>query len=298
MNQAATLKKWKENNLAEDEMFTQGRTVPQSAVSPRVMCFSSGKGGVGKTSMVTNIALAMANLGNRVMILDADLGLANVDVILGLSPKYSIKHLFSGEKTLEEILVPGPGGIKILPSGSGVPELVNLNEGEKLLLLSEMERLDSPPEVMLIDTAAGIADNVLYFNIAARQRVVIVTPEPTSITDAYALIKVLSGRHQIRDFMILVNWVKNEQEARKVFKQLSAVADRFLGMLRLLYIGYIPRDTAISRAVRQQRPALELYPDSKACREFRNVAENILNTENECRDDGNIKFFWKQLLGI
>ncbi len=298
MNQAATLKKWKENIMAEDEMFTSARTAPKPAVNPRVMCFSSGKGGVGKTSMVTNIALAMAKLGNRVLILDADLGLANVDVILGLSPRYSIKHLFSGEKTLEEILVQGPGGIQILPSGSGVPELVNLSEGEKLMLLSEMERLESPPEIMLIDTAAGIADNVLYFNIAARQRVVVVTPEPTSITDAYALIKVLSGRHQIRDFMILVNWVRNEQEARKVFKQLSAVADRFLGMLRLLYIGYIPRDTAISRAVRQQKPALELYPDSKACKQFINVAENILNTENQCRDDGNIKFFWKQLLGI
>ena len=298
MNQAATLKRWKENSMPEEQIQSGACAAAEPAVNPRVMCFSSGKGGVGKTSMVTNIGLAMASLGNRVMILDADLGLANVDVILGLSPRYTIKHLLSGEKALDEILVQGPGGIHILPSGPGVPELVNLSEGEKLTLLSEMEGLESPPDVMLIDTAAGIADNVLYFNIAARQRIVVVTPEPTSITDAYALIKVLSGRHQIRDFMILVNWVKNEQEARKVFKQLAAVADRFLGMLRLLYVGFIPRDPSISRAVRQQRPALELYPDSKACREFINVAENILNTENDCRDDGNIKFFWKQLLGI
>ncbi len=283
-----------EQDMSHDREHSAQRT----AVNPRVMCFSSGKGGVGKTSMVTNIALAMAKAGKRVMILDADLGLANVDVILGLSPRYTIKHLFSGEKTLEEILVSGPGGIKILPSGSGVPELVNLSEGEKLMLLSEMERLESPPEVMLIDTAAGIADNVLYFNIAARQRVVVVTPEPTSITDAYALIKVLSNRYQVRDFMILVNWVRNEQEARKVFRQLSAVADRFLGMLRLVYIGFIPRDSAVSKAVRQQRPVLELYPDSKAGKQFVKVAENILGIEDKCSDDGNIKFFWKRLLGI
>ncbi len=297
MNQAATLKKWKDNIMAEEGM-SQVQSRPGAAADPRVMCFSSGKGGVGKTSIVTNIGLAIANSGKRVMILDADLGLANVDVILGLSPRYTIKHLFSGEKTLDEILVTGPGGIKILPSGSGVPELVNLSEGEKLTLLSEMERLESPPEVMLIDTAAGIADNVLYFNIAARQRVVVVTPEPTSITDAYALIKVLSGRYHIKDFMILVNWVRNEQEARKVFKQLSAVADRFLGMLRLVYIGYIPKDSSVSKAVRQQRPVLELYPDSKAAKQFVKVAENILNTEDKCSDGGNIKFFWKQFLGI
>lgn len=284
--------------MTRNEIHSSAYAPAGEAVNPRVMCFSSGKGGVGKTSMVTNIAIAMAGMGNRVMILDADLGLANVDVILGLTPRHTIKDLFSGEKTLEEVMVQGPRGIQVLPSGSGVPELAHLNEGEKLMLLNEMEGMQSPPDVMLIDTAAGIADNVLYFNIAARQRVVVVTPEPTSITDAYALIKVLSGRHQIRDFMILINWVKNEQEARKVFKQLSAVADRFLGMLRLLYIGFIPRDAAISKAVRQQKPALELYPDSKACREFVNVAKNILHTENKNHDDGNIKFFWKQLLGI
>lgn len=284
--------------MAGDEIHAGVHVSAGQAADPRVMCFSSGKGGVGKTSMVTNIAIAMAGMGYRVMILDADLGLANVDVILGLTPRHNIKDLFSGEKTLEEVMVQGPGGIRILPSGSGVPELAHLNEGEKLMLLNEMEGMNSPPDVMLIDTAAGIADNVLYFNIAARQRVVVVTPEPTSITDAYALIKVLSGRHKIKDFMILVNWVKNEQEARKVFRQLSAVADRFLGMLRLLYIGFIPRDASISKAVRQQKPAMELYPDSRACREFVNVAENILKTENKKQDNGNIKFFWKQLLGI
>ena len=298
MNQAATLKKWKENGSGTERLRDGFVKASEPSQNPRVMCFSSGKGGVGKTSMVTNIGLAMARLGKKVMILDADLGLANVDVILGLSPRYTIKHLFSGEKTLDEIMVQGPEGIQILPSGSGVPELVNLSEGEKLTLLSEMERVESPPDVMLIDTAAGIADNVLYFNIAAMQRVVVVTPEPTSITDAYALIKVLSARHQVKDFMILVNWVKNEQEARKVYKQLAAVADRFLGLLRLVYIGYVPRDTAISRAVRQQKPALELYPDSKACVQFVKVAENILESEVSNGDDGNIKFFWKQLLGI
>jgi flagellar biosynthesis protein FlhG len=182
MNQAATLKEWgpegQERRKAHADPIARLRG--KAPLCPRVVSFSSGKGGVGKTNMVTNIALAIARLGKRVLILDADLGLANVDIMLGLVPKYTIRHVFSGEKRLEEILMQGPGGMLILPAGSGIPELVHLDESEKLFLLNEMEGLGDSIDLMLIDNAAGISENVLYFNLAAQQRVIVVTPEPTS----------------------------------------------------------------------------------------------------------------------
>ncbi len=262
----------------------------------RVLSFSSGKGGVGKTNVVTNTAMALASMGQRVLILDADLGLANIDVLLGLAPKYNIHHVISGEKTLDEVIVEGPWGIRILPAGSGVPELVDLGHAEKLFLLEEIDLLSDEIDIMLIDTGAGISDNVLYFNMAAQQRVIVVTPEPTSITDAYALIKVLAGRHHVEDFSILVNWTKGGKEAKKVFGQLSSVADRFLGMISLDYMGFIPKDEAIPRSVLRQRAVLDMYPESDASNGFRKLAKTILDTPCDNRPDGNIKFFWRQLL--
>ncbi len=296
MNQAATLRDWKLNGHGYEKSSIDSWSTAHKRKSPRVLCFSSGKGGVGKTSVVINLAMALGKMGKKVLILDADLGLANVDVMLGLIPKYTIQHVFSGERSLEEILVTGPGGMLILPAGSGVPELANLNEGEKLLLLNEMEGLSSRIDAMLIDTAAGISENVLYFNLAAQQRIIIATPEPTSITDAYALIKVLSKRHQVKDFSILVNWADSQREAENVYKQLSMVADRFLGLLSLDFLGYIPKDSNVPKSVRYQKALLETHPGSKASRGFERLAKNILNDRCKTNVDGNIKFFWEHLL--
>ena len=300
MNQAETLREWKSNGRYLKNRLTDlsdGINVTASEC-PRVLSFSSGKGGVGKTSVVTNTALAMSRLGQRVMVLDADLGLANIDVMLGLVPKNNIKHVFSGEKSLSEILVEGPGGMLILPASSGVPELANLNEVEKLFLLNEVEELGLFIDIMLIDTSAGISDNVLFFNIAAQQRVIVVTPEPTSITDAYALIKVLVQRHHVRDFSILVNWAKNGMEAQKVYRQLASVADRFLGLLSMNYIGFVPKDDAIPRSVCHQQAVLEKYPECKASKGFMDLAKNILGERYNNHVDGGIKFFWKNLLQV
>ncbi|HID97180.1 MAG TPA: MinD/ParA family protein [Thermodesulfobacteriaceae bacterium] len=295
MNQAQTLREWKINgNMAE---FHRNSRHLQPEHCPMVLSFSSGKGGVGKTSVVTNLAVAMADQGKRVMILDADLGLANVDVMLGLTPKYTTRHVFTGEKNLEEILIQGPGGILILPAGSGIPELLNLNESEKLFLLNEIEELGPLVDVLLVDTAAGISDNVIYFNMATQQRIIVVTPEPTSITDAYALIKVLANQHHIKKFSILVNWARNGREAHRVYRQLSTVADRFLGLISLDYLGCIPRDDAIPRAVCRQKTVLEMYPDCKASKGFIDLSKTILNVRSNNHVDGNIKFFWKHLLG-
>jgi len=300
MNQAATLKEWrmgggghpgKQHDLLQD-------SAGETPFGPRVLSFSSGKGGVGKTNVVTNMAVALARLGKRVMILDADLGLANVDVMLGLCPKYTIRHVFSGERSLADVLIAGPGGIRIIPAGSGIPELVHLNESEKLFLLSEMEEIGGSIDIMLIDNSAGISDNVLYFSIASQQRIIIVTPEPTSITDGYALIKVLHSRHQIKSFSILVNWTRNGSEAQKVFRQLALVTDRFLGHLSMDYLGFIPRDDAIPKAVCRQKTVLELFPDSQASRGFMDLAQHLLEHGGENHVDGNIKFFWRHLLKV
>ncbi len=298
MNQAATLRQWKAycsfNQAAVDG---KGQGKKFSSSHPKVLCFSSGKGGVGKTSIVTNLAIAMAQKGKKVLVLDADLGLANVDVMLGITPKYSIQHVFSGERTLSDVIMEGPGGIRLLPASSGIQELCNLNDSEKLFLLNEFDSLEEPLDVMLIDNSAGISDTVMYFNMAAQNRVIILTPEPTSITDAYALIKVLSKRYLVKEFSIVVNWTNSRQEAHKIFRQLTAVADRFLGFLSFHFLGYIPKDTSIPKSVRQQRPALELFPDSKASQGIRQLADNILKL-NAGTNDGNIKFFWKNLLRL
>ncbi len=301
MNQAETLKQWKEKrHLSVCTGQAPDNRLMRSSCSPfpRVFSFSSGKGGVGKTNVVTNVALALRKMGYRSMILDADLGLANVDVILGLAPKYNIRHVLSGQKNLCEILLQGPRGVLILPAGSGIPELTNLNEAEKLLLLAEMEDLGDSIDVMLIDTSAGISDTVLYFNMAAQERVVVVTPEPTSITDAYALMKVLSNRHHIKEFSILVNWSRGAQEAKKVFRQLSAVTDRFLGQLSLNYLGFIPGDEAVSRAVRNQKAVLEMFPGSGAGKGFVALAEKLISKGRDSYVDGNIKFFWRHILKL
>ena len=298
MNQAATLKQWKAFcSLDETGLNRRDGHYDATLSNPRVLCFSSGKGGVGKTSIVTNLAIAISKMGKNVLVLDADLGLANVDVMLGITPKYSIQHVFSGERSLSDIIMKGPGGIKLLPASSGVQELCHLNESEKLFLLNEFDTLEDSIDVMLIDNAAGISDTVMYFNMASQSRVIILTPEPTSITDAYALIKVLSTRYMVKEFSIIVNWTSSRQEAYKIFKQLTAVADRFLGFLSFNFLGHIPKDTSIPKSVRQQKPALELFPESRACKGFRQLAENIMNQQlKTC--DGNIKFFWKNLLRL
>lgn len=298
MNQAATLKEWK--GYCDTEKGIAGADNPDYGISshvPKVFCFSSGKGGVGKTSIVINLALAVAKKGKSVLILDADLGLANVDVMLGITPKYSIQHVFSGEKTLSDVIIDGPGGIKLLPASSGIQELCHLDESEKLFLLNEFGSLDQPIDMMLIDNAAGISDIVMYFNMASENRVVILTPEPTSITDAYATIKLLFQRYQVNEFSIIVNWSNSRKEAQNVFRQLTAVADRFLGFLSFNFLGYIPRDLCIPKSVRQQKAALEIFPECRASQEFQKIAASVL-CDSVKKNDGNIKFFWKNLLRL
>jgi len=263
---------------------------------PLVFSVTSGKGGVGKTNISVNLACALTKMGKRVVILDADLGLANVDVILGLAPKLNLFHLFNEGMTLENILFDTPYGFRILPAASGVSDMVNLTTGQKLDLLEAMDYLEGGIDHLIVDTGAGINDNVLYFNIAAQERLVVLTTEPTSLTDAYALIKVLKLHHGVDRFRVLVNMAKDEKSAKEIFIKLYKACDHFLSGVSLDLVGFIPLDPAVRKAVINQTPFTQLTPNCPASMAITRAAERITTWEVTAKADGNIKFFWKKLL--
>ncbi len=287
------------NIPADQAAGLRGSAALEDAGRPvRVVSVTSGKGGVGKTNIVANAAVTLARMGKKVLVMDADLGLANMDVLLGLTPDYHIGHVFSGEKRLDEIIIEGPAGIRILPAASGVQELTLLDSAQKMALLDQMDSLDEDLDILFIDTSAGIGNNVLYFNLAAQDRLVVVTPEPTSLTDAYAVIKVLSTRHQENDFRILVNMVKDEREGKEVYRKLATVADRFLSDVSLDYLGSIPYDPSIQKAVMAQKPFVDVYPDSPASKSIVEAAKEILEGDIREGVSGSIRFFWKRLFAL
>jgi len=263
---------------------------------PRVISVGSGKGGVGKTNVVANLAFAFTRLGKKVLVLDADLGLANIDVLLGLTPQYTIEHLLNRQKSVFEILTQGPGGMSILPASSGVLELVDLDESQKMFLLNELDLVAETVDVLLIDTAAGISSNVLYFNMAAEESIVVATPEPTSITDAYTLIKVLSLKYRKENFTLLINSAQNGQEAKEAFRKISMAVDRFLGNISVDYLGYVPYDEKLPLAVKLQKPVLEVYPHAVSSRRFMEMARTLLERPVSNRSPGQVQFFWQHLL--
>lgn len=262
----------------------------------RVISVTSGKGGVGKTSVVANLALALCRMNKRVLILDADLGLANMDVMLGLNPRYTIDHVLKGEKRMEEVIISAPGGFKLLPAASGMQELTELDSSQRLFLLNELDSIQDRFDVLLIDTGAGISSNVMYFNFAAMEKVVVVTNEPTSLTDAYALIKVLTNKYHQKRFKILVNAARSAAEAGRIYRHLGLVVDQFLGSPSLDYLGWIPYDKMVPAAIRQQQVVLQRYPETPASKSFVEVAERLVADEDEQAFEGDIKFFWRKLL--
>ena len=241
---------------------------------PRIISITSGKGGVGKTNIVANLGFTLQRFGKRVLIFDADLGLGNLDVLLGLTPQFNLSHVIRGEKLLSEIVITGPGGMRILPAASGIQDLTSLTREERYLVFSQLEEYVNNFDVMLIDTAAGISANVLYFNINSDEILVVATPEPTSITDAYAMMKVLSVKYGTDHFKLVVNAAANPSEAEDVYRQLNLVADRFLN-ITMEYYGCILTDEAIKKGVRQQKAITEMAPLSKASRDFITLARKI-----------------------
>ncbi len=263
----------------------------------RVLSITSGKGGVGKTAVVSNVAVALARQGKKVLIIDADLGLANIDVVLGLAPPYNLNHFFNGERTLEEVMVEGPYGLKVLPAGSGVQQYTRLDGQLKMRLIESLDALEEQFDVVLIDTEAGISDNVTYFSVAAQDILVVTTPEPTAITDAYALMKLLSTQYHQKHFLLAVNSVHEPDEGLDVFEKLTMVSGRYLD-ISLDYLGCIPFDRKMHDSVREQKVMVELAPEHKVAKAFVELAENLIDTPMNNRAQGTLQFFWKQFLGV
>jgi flagellar biosynthesis protein FlhG len=277
-------------NNEDSSLLTRSRT--------KVIAVTSGKGGVGKTNVVANLAITFQRMGRSVLVFDADLGLANIDIIFGLNPKDNIEGVIKGEKELSKIIIEGPEGISIIPASSGVQDLTHLTEGQKINLLNEFDMLNDNFDVLLIDTGAGISSNVTYFNLAARERLVVVTPEPASITDAYALMKVMFYQHGTKEFVLLVNMTKDEKEAQSVYRSLSKVGTRFMPGICIDYAGYILWDRLLANAVSRREAVVCLFPEAPASKKFREVARHLLNKADERPIDGDIKFFWKRLIGV
>lgn len=275
--------------MSKEEFMRPGHSV-------RTIAVTSGKGGVGKTNVVANLAIALKRLGKRVLVFDADLGLCNIDVLLGLAPRYNISHILSGQQTLRDVLVEGPEGILILPASSGIEELTNLNEFQRLRLLDEFDALDIEIDFLLVDTSAGVSSNVTFFCIAVQEKIVVVTPEPTSLTDAYALIKVLNTKYDEKDFSVLVNNVRGPEEAISVFKSLQRATEKFLN-LSLDYLGFIPADINIPRAVRNQKPVLVYNPECPSSKAFLDISKRI-NNYNGIKTKSNVQLFFSSLLGV
>lgn len=263
---------------------------------PMVFSVTSGKGGVGKTNLSVNLACRLAGMGKRVVLVDADLGLANVDVILGLTPQKNLFHLFHEGASLRDVLFETPYGFSILPASSGVSEMIALSTGQKLELLEAVGELEDELDYLVVDTGAGISDNVLYFNLAAQERLVVLTPEPTSLTDAYALIKVLKLTHGVEHFKVCVNMAQDQKIAREIFSRLYQACDHFLSGVSLELTGIVPRDPAVREAVVRQEPFCIGAPESPAALAVDGLAAAITRWEPPRQTDGNIKFFWKKLL--
>jgi flagellar biosynthesis protein FlhG len=268
---------------------------PGRASNARVIAVTSGKGGVGKTNIVANLGYAFSRLGQKVLILDADLGLGNLDVLLGLAPKYNLSHVIMGEKSISEIIVEGPGNMLILPASSGIQELTQLTQNQKIQILRELDQVIDSVDLLLIDTAAGISSNVMDFNVTAHEIIVVVSPEPTSITDAYALMKVLSLKYAEKCCKVIVNLAGSSQQGREVFRQLNLVAERFLDMT-IDYLGSVLFDANITKGVKQQKLVSDLYPETRASKCFSDLARKIFHSPSTHVPKGNSNFFWHHLI--
>jgi len=263
---------------------------------PLVFSVTSGKGGVGKTNISANLAVSLTKMGKRVVLLDADLGLANVDVVLGMAPELNLFHLFHKGMNLQKVLCQTPYGFHILPASSGVAEMLSLSTGQKLVLLEAMDFLEDKIDYLIVDTGAGIGDNVLYFNLAARERLLVLTTEPTSLTDAYALVKVMHLNHAVNRFRVVVNMAPSEKAAKQVFGKLYAACDHFLDGISLDFVDFIPHDATVRQAVIKQVPFCHMAPQAPASLKVTDIARKITSWDVDAHLDGNIKFFWKKLL--
>jgi flagellar biosynthesis protein FlhG len=262
----------------------------------RVFAVTSGKGGVGKTNTVVNLAAALARKQKKVLVMDADLGLANLDLFLGVRPQYTLADFFSGKKRLGEIILSTPSGVSLLPAASGIQEMTALTDAQKIAFVTELDALTHDIDLVLVDTSSGISDTVTYFATAAQEIIVVVTPDVSSMTDAYALLKVLASEHDEKRFWVLANNVDGESGAHRLYDTLSRTALRFLNT-SLDFLGWIPWDPALRRAVHNGQIVTAHASYSPSARAFSAIADRLLeHAAGEVRLKGNLQFFFRRVL--
>lgn len=270
-------------------------TVP-SNLPPRIVCITSGKGGVGKTNFTINLAIALSHLGQRVVIIDADLGLANIDVIIGSIPKYTLLDIIKSGRSIEEIMNNGPNGVKIISGGSGVLDLVDMPQESFDKIIASLEEVCCYADVILIDTGAGISKSVMSFVLASKEVIVVTTPEPTSITDAYALIKTVSFHDKEKNIKVVVNRSENINESKIAFEKLRNASEKFLN-IRIDKLGYLVEDSNVTKAVKLQNPFILQFPNTKVSKNIELIALNFNNNqiiEEEHMDQG----FFSRVISI
>ncbi len=261
----------------------------------RVISVTSGKGGVGKTNVAANLAVALASGRRNVMLLDADLGLANVDVLLGLQPRFNLSHVLSGEADIDCTIVEGPCGVRIVPASSGNKSMIDLPPASQAAIIQSFGEMARQPEILIVDTAAGISDSVARFTQASHDVIVVVCDEPSSITDSYALIKVFSREYGISHFHIVTNMTRNAADGRQLFTKLNKVSEQFLDVV-LRHTGNIPQDGYLKRAVQEQRAVFDAYPRSWSAMAFLQLAEAVNRLPARSNAKGVIEFFFERLL--
>jgi flagellar biosynthesis protein FlhG len=261
----------------------------------QVIAVTGGKGGVGKSNISVNLSIALAEMRRRVVLMDADLGLANIDVLLGLKAEKNLADVLSGEVSLEDVMVTGPAGIKVVPASSGVQQMAALGPQEHAALIHAFSELSHQLDVLVVDTAAGISDTVVSFVRASQEVIVVVCDEPSSITDAYALIKLLNKEHDMFRFRVVANMTRSAQEGQGLFNKLNMVCERFLDVT-LQYVGHVPFDENVRKAVQRQKPILEYAPNCKAAMAIRKIAEQVDGWPLPSSARGHLEFFVERLL--
>ncbi len=267
-------------------------TVPQSV---QVIAVTGGKGGVGKTNVCVNLGVALARRGHEAVLFDADLGLANVEVLLGLRSARNLSHVIDGEVSLADTLIEGPAGLKIIPGASGVSRMASLSRAEQAGLIQAFSALTMPIDYLLVDTAAGITPDVIAFSRAAQEVILVVCDEPASVTDAYALIKVLNREHGVERFHLVANMVPGDRNGRRLYDRLLGVTDRFLDVM-LAYLGSIPQDELLRKAVQRQKAVVDLYPRSPSAGAFRQLAELVERWPRPAVASGHLEFFVERVV--
>ena len=263
----------------------------------RVIAVTSGKGGVGKSNVTVNLAVTLAQGGERVMVMDADMGLANIDVLLGLSPGLNLSHVINGECSLEETIIEGPAGIKIVPASSGVAMMSDLTPAQNAGVIRSFSELTEPVDTLLIDTAAGISDSVVSYVRASREVIVVVCDEPASITDAYAMIKVMNRDYAVERFHVLANQAHGATQGRELYNKLARVSERFLDVT-LDYLGCVPYDDCLKKAVQKQKAVVEAFPRSQAATAFKQIAKKTQQWPTPKTMEGHLEFFIERLVNF